>query len=162
MKWFIFFLIAIVFFISCQEKKSEEELLECTKIQLSDADFKLIPFRSVPEVIKDAVINLALVEKKMDTVLSFDSNIVYSYSNPGAGKGYIEQVMKDRDMHMINGWCYEFLLYSKPYIIFNDTIYSLDQGLGMNCSGGDCVMDTTGINEITSLYALPLRKIMQP
>ena len=44
----------------------------------------------------------------MDTVFSSEKAITYSYYNPGAGKGYTEQVLKAREMHTINGKCYEF------------------------------------------------------
>ena len=107
---------------------------------------------------RDCIIKLATIDKKMDTVLSLEKGIVYSYYNPGAGKGYTEQVLKDKEVHTINGKCYEFLLYAMPYIIYDDKIFSFEQDLGVNCSKIPCVPDTVGINE-TTLYLLPLSKI---
>jgi hypothetical protein len=67
--------------------------------------------------------------------------------------------LKDKEMHIINGKCYEFLLYDMPYIIYDNKIFSFGQALGVNCSKVPCVPDTVGINE-TTLYALPLSKIL--
>ena len=96
----------------------------------------------------------------MDTALSLENNISYRYQNPGDNKGYIDQVLRDREMHFINRKCYEFILHDMPYIIFQNRIYSFDQGLGLDCSSGNCVPDTTGLNE-TVLYILPLNKILK-
>lgn len=152
------FLIVFFFFLySCSNKTSK--LKDCIEVKLKDADFTEISFGALPSPIKDAVIKLATIDKKMDTTFSLESRISYSYFNPGDGKGYTEQVLKSRHMHFINDKCYEFLLYAKPYIIYDNKIFCLAQNLPLDCSSGECQPDTSGLSEI-SLYTLSLKKIL--
>lgn len=131
---------------------------DCVKVKISESDFKKVRFTSIPLPVKSAIIELAINNKKMDTAFSLDKEVSYSYKNPGSGKGYMEQVLKDKEMHTINGKCYDFLLYSMPYLIFDNKIYSLEQPLGFDCSTGHCQPDTSGINE-SYVYLLSLSKI---
>lgn len=132
--------------------------MDCTKVKMSEKDFQELSFTSIPSPVKSAIIEL-VVQNKMDTAFSLEKSISYSFNNSGDGKGYTEQVLRSKNMHIINGKCYEFLLYSKPYIIYNNVIYFLEQNLPLNCSGNPCYPDTTGINE-TFVYSLPLSKVL--
>jgi hypothetical protein len=150
--------ILFILFFSCKNKLTSN--VDCTKVKLNDDDFAKISFTSLPKVIKELIIKLATIDKKMDTALSLEKGITYSYYNPGAGQGYVDQVLKEKEIHTINGKCYEFLLYTRPYIIYDEKIFSLEQGLGVNCSNKPCVPDTIGINE-TTIYVLSLNKILK-
>jgi hypothetical protein len=152
--------ILLVLFLFCSCNNSSTTNINCIKIKLKEDDFIKINFSSLPNEVRNNIIKLATIDRKMDTVLSLEKDITYTYYNPGAGKGYTEQVLKDKEMHTINGKCYEFLLYSMPYIIYDDKIFSFEQGLGTNCAMVPCVPDTIGINE-TILYALPLDRILK-
>ncbi len=151
-------ILATLFILFCSCNNPPTSNINCIKIKSKEKDFIKIRFTSLPKEVQDNIIELATIDKKMDTVLSLEKGITYTYYNPGAGKSYTEQVLKDKEMHTINSKCYEFLLYSMSYIIYDDKIFSLEQGLGLNCSNLPCVPDTIGINE-TILYALPLNKI---
>ena len=147
-----------LFFNSCSDLSRSSR--DCNKIKVKDEDFLEVRFSSLPLPVKDIILKLATVDKKMDTAFSMEKGISYSYGNPGSGKGYTEQVLKDKDMNFINGKCYEFILYAMPYIIYGNKIYSLEQPLGADCSNGKCQPDTTGINQI-SVYSLSLDKILK-
>ena len=149
-----------IFILFCSCNNTPTSNINCTKLNLKEDDFIKIGFTSLPKVVRDKIIELATLDKKMDTVLSLEKGIIYTYHNPGDGKGYMEQVLRDKNIHTINGHCYEFLLHTMPYIIYDDKIFSLDQGLVIYCSNVPCVPDTTGINE-TILYALPLDRILK-
>ena len=115
-------LLGLLIFCSCN---NPTENINCKKINLKEADFMKTDFSFLPKDVQDTIIRLATVGKNIDTVLSLQKGITYTYFNPGDNKGYMEQIRKDKDMHIINGKCYEFLLYAKPYIIYNDKIFVL-------------------------------------
>lgn len=151
---FIFFVV----FSSCSNLSSNSK--DCIKVRIAEGDFVKINFPSIPLPVRNSIIELATKRKKMDTAFSLDKDVSYIYKNPGGKKGYIEQVLDDREMHIINGKCYEFLLHSMPYIIYEEEIYSLDQPLGFDCRMNPCQPDTVGINEIY-VYSLSLKKILK-
>ena len=95
----------------------------------------------------------------MDTVLSLEKGISYAYYNPGDGKDYIEQVLKNENFHFINEKCFQFYLYSKPYIIYKNAIFCLEQDISLSCTNDLCVPDTLGIYE-TKVYSLDLDKVI--
>jgi|GEM_PF-4264489 len=148
----------IILLCSCKNVSSSNSE-KCIRVELNDHDFRKIGFSSLPDSVKKTFLKLALVKKNTDTALSLQNGMSYSYENPGDGKGYTGQVLTNKHMHIINGKCFEFLLYAKPYIIYQNEIYCLSQNLSMNCSSGKCVPDTNGLY-LYSFYSVSLSKVL--
>ena len=144
---------------SCSNK-IEKNSDDCKRINISEKDFEKISFEQLPISLKETIIKLATVHKNIDTAFSLEKEIQYSYNNPGDGKGHMEQILNGKDMHIINGRCYDFLLYSKPYIIYDDKIFCLEQEPVYDCSVTPCKPEIASLKE-TIFYSLPLDKIFQ-
>jgi hypothetical protein len=151
----LYSLIFIPVFISCSADSNHG----CIKRTITENDWKSHFFHDLPDTVTTEIFKLA-AENKLDTALSLDRRTSYVYENPGDGKGYLEQVVKNTDMHNINGKCYEFLLGAKPYIIYQGEIFFFEQRLLLNCSGPRCVPDTTGINE-EKVFSISLKQILE-
>jgi hypothetical protein len=109
-------------------------------------DLVSVLFLDCPDTVKRTILNLAELGQ-IDTALSLNSQYSYTYQNPGNGKGYMDQVINGQNQHNINGICYSFLIGQRPYILYENEIYSFDQSLPNDCSGVKCIPDTLGINE---------------
>lgn len=140
-------------FISCRLSGNPD----CQKVHIEDDEYRIMSFRALPDAVRTTVLNLAS-KNQLDTAVSLDHDHTYSYQNPGNGKGYSAQVISNRNLHTIDGQCYEALLRERPYILYHGVIYSLAQSLPLNCSGNSCVPDTLGIDDV-AVYSIDLRRI---